>query len=238
MPGRKVGLFLHDDNMLTVIDQVLSASQLEAFRKQYEKLQFGDGRATAGERAAQVKHNLQLANDTPEHQALTQIVYEALSSSSMFMSAVLPLQMSPPLFNRYLTGMSFGEHVDNAVRIDAETPLRADVSVTIMLSAASDYAGGDLVIEDTYGAQRIQLQAGSMVIYPSSSLHRVETITEGRRDVVVLWVQSMVRDAGQRALLHKLDQSIRNIRAATPTSPEIDHLLATYNNLLRMWAEL
>lgn len=224
--------------MLTVIDQVLSVSQLEAFRKQYEKLQFGDGRATAGERAAQVKHNLQLANDTPEHEALTQVVYEALASSSTFMSAVLPLQMSPPLFNRYLEGMSFGEHVDNAVRIDGETPLRADVSVTMMLSAESDYDGGNLIIEDTYGAQCIRLQAGSVVVYPSSSLHRVQAVTQGKRDVVVLWVQSMVRDAGQRALLHRLDQSIRNLRSVMPSSQEIDPLLATYNNLLRMWAEL
>lgn len=224
--------------MLTVIDQVLSASQLEVFRKQYEKLQFGDGRATAGERAAQVKHNLQLANDTPEHEALTQVVYEALASSSTFMSAVLPLQMSPPLFNRYLEGMSFGEHVDNAVRIDGEAPLRADVSVTMMLSAENDYDGGNLIIEDTYGAQCIRLQAGSVVVYPSSSLHRVQAVTQGKRDVVVLWVQSMVRDAGQRALLHRLDQSIRNLRSVMPSSQEIDPLLATYNNLLRMWAEL
>lgn len=224
--------------MLTVIDHVLSASQLEVFRKQYEQLQFGDGRATAGDRAAQVKHNLQLANDTPEHEALTQIVYEALASSSTFMSSALPLQMSPPLFNRYLAGMSFGEHVDNAIRIDGEAPLRADVSVTMMLSAESDYDGGNLIIEDTYGAQSIRLQAGSVVVYPSSSLHRVQAVTRGKRDVVVLWVQSMVRDAGQRALLHKLDQSIRNLRSVMPASQEIDPLLATYNNLLRMWAAL
>lgn len=224
--------------MLMVLDQVLTATQLKTFRQQYEELSFGDGRATAGERAAQVKRNLQLANDTAEHAALSAIVHQALASSATFMSAVLPRQISPPLFNRYLAGMAFGQHVDNAIRIDGEAPLRADVSVTIMLSEASDYEGGDLVIEDTYGSQRIKLQAGSMVIYPSSSLHRVEPITKGNRDVVVLWAQSMVRDTGQRNLLFKLDQSIQKIRQQTPDCEEIDALLATYNNLLRMWVEL
>ncbi|MEO7343922.1 MAG: Fe2+-dependent dioxygenase [Methylotenera sp.] len=221
-----------------VLDQVLTATQLKTFRQQYEKLSFGDGRATAGERAAQVKRNLQLANDTAEHAALSEIIHQALASSATFMSAVLPRQISPPLFNRYLAGMAFGQHVDNAIRIDGEAPLRADVSVTMMLSDPEDYQGGDLVIEDTYGERRIRLQAGSMVIYPSSSLHRVEPITKGNRDVVVLWAQSMVRDVSQRALLFKLDQSIQNIRRQTPNSSEIDSLLAIYNNLLRMWTEL
>lgn len=224
--------------MLMVLDQVLTATQLKTFRQQYEKLSFGDGRATAGERAAQVKRNLQLANDTAEHAALSEIIHQALASSATFMSAVLPRQISPPLFNRYLAGMAFGQHVDNAIRIDGEAPLRADVSVTMMLSDPEDYQGGDLVIEDTYGERRIRLQAGSMVIYPSSSLHRVEPITKGNRDVVVLWAQSMVRDVSQRALLFKLDQSIQNIRRQTPNSSEIDSLLAIYNNLLRMWTEL
>lgn len=224
--------------MLLVIENVLSAAQLQLFRQQYAQLDFADGRATAGERAAEVKRNLQLANDTPEHAVLSQQVHQVLASSAKFMSAALPLQISPPLFNRYLAGMAFGQHVDNAIRIDGEAPLRADVSTTIMLSDPHDYEGGDLVIEDTYGLQRIRLQAGSMVVYPSSSLHRVEPVTAGNRDVVVLWTQSMVRDVNQRALLFKLDQSIQNIRTQTPSSREIDSLLATYNNLLRMWAEL
>lgn len=224
--------------MLMVLDQVLTVTQLKTFRQQYEKLSFGDGRATAGDRAAQVKRNLQLANDTAEHAALSEIVHQALASSATFMSAALPRQISPPLFNRYLAGMAFGQHIDNAIRIDGEAPLRADVSVTIMLSESDEYEGGNLVIEDTYGSQRIKLQAGDMVVYPSSSLHRVETVTKGNRDVVVLWVQSMIRDNAQRAMLYKLDQSIQTIRTKFPNCSEIDALIATYNNLLRMWAEL
>ena len=222
--------------MLIVLDDVLNAQALREFRAAYARLPFGDGRATAGERAAEVKRNLQLANDTPEHAALTAKVHAALGHCAAFMSAALPLEISPPLFNRYLPGMAFGQHVDNAIRIDGEAPLRADVSATLMLSEPSDYEGGDLVIADTYGEQRIRLKAGSMVVYPSSSLHRVEAVTAGQRDVVVFWVQSMVRDAGQRALLYQLDQTIRRLRQREPGAAEIDALMATYNNLLRMWA--
>ena len=224
--------------MLIVLDNVLNAEQVNMFRSSYDKLDFGDGRATAGERAAAVKHNLQLANDTPEHAVLTENVHAILGHNTNFMSSALPTQISPPLFNRYLPGMAFGEHVDNAIRIDGEAPLRADVSATLMISPPEDYMGGDLLIEDTYGTQRIRLRAGSLVLYPSSSLHRVEPITSGKRDVIVFWVQSMVRDASQRALLYKLDQSIRKLRERDAACPEIDPLIATYHNLLRMWAEI
>lgn len=224
--------------MLMVIDEVLTDAQLQMFRERYKQLDFSDGRLTAGDRAAEVKRNLQLANDTPEHAELSQHVHLALASSAQFMSATLPLQISPPLFNRYLAGMAFGRHVDNAVRIDGEAPLRADVSITIALTDPSNYQGGELVIEDTYGEKCIKLPAGSAVAYPSSSLHYVEPITKGHRDVIVLWTQSMVRDANQRTLLFKLDKSIQNLRQQTPKSSEIDSLLATYNNLLRMWSEL
>jgi len=224
--------------MLIVLEDVLTAEQVKMLRTSYDKLEFGDGRVTAGERAAAVKHNLQLPNDTPEHATLTEKVHAILGSNANFMSAALPAQISPPLFNRYLPGMAFGEHVDNAIRIDGEVPLRADVSATLMISSSEKYAGGDLLIEDTYGTQRIRLQAGSTVLYPSSSLHRVEPITSGKRDVIVFWVQSMVRDASQRALLYKLDQSIRKLRQRDAACPEIDPLIATYHNLLRMWAEI
>ncbi len=224
--------------MLLVLEQVLNKVKLQQFKAIYDELQFGDGRATAGERAAEVKRNLQLPNDTEAHAALTAEVYAALTACKEFMSAALPMQMSPPLFNRYLPGMAFGQHVDNAVRIDGEAPLRADVSTTIMLSSPDEYEGGDLVIEDTFGPRHIRLQAGSMVVYPSSSLHRVEPVTAGKRDVIVLWSQSMVRDEAQRALLYRLDQSIQGIRARDKANPEIDSLIATYHNLLRMWAEV
>lgn len=233
MPG-----FLIGDAMLIVLNDVLTPAELQMFRTSYDKLDFGDGRATAGERAASVKHNLQLANDTPQHAVLTEKLHAILGGCGDFMSAALPAQISPPLFNRYLPGMSFGEHVDNAIRIDGEVPLRADVSGTLMISGEDDYTGGDLVIEDTYGTRRIRLEAGSMVLYPSSSLHQVEPVTAGKRDVIVFWAQSMIRDASQRALLYRLDQSIRKLRERDAMCPEIDPLIATYHNLLRMWVEI
>jgi PKHD-type hydroxylase len=224
--------------MLMVVEQVLSREQLQLFRSSYDQLAFSDGRVTAGGRAARVKHNLQLLNDTPEHAALTAEVHTVLGGSAEYMSAALPVAINPPLFNRYLPGMAFGQHVDNAIRIDGEIPLRADVSTTIMLSSPDEYVGGDLVIDDTYGERRIRLDAGSMVVYPSSSLHRVEPVTAGKRDVIVLWAQSMVRDVGKRALLYRLDQSIRKLRQRDESCAEIDALLSTYQNLLRMWADV
>jgi PKHD-type hydroxylase len=222
--------------MLLILDKVLDDKQLQHLRRAYDQLNFADGRATAGERAAEVKRNLQLPNDTEQHAELTGVVNAALTASGEFMAAALPINLSPPLFNRYLPGMAFGQHVDNAIRIDGEVPLRADVSITIMLSEPDGYEGGDLVIEDTYGLQTLRLQAGSAVVYPSSSLHRVDAVTAGKRDVIVLWAQSMVRDISQRALLYKLDQSIRSLRSRDSAAKEIDPLIATYNNLLRMWA--
>lgn len=224
--------------MLLVIEQVLNETELSHMRTRFDQIAFGDGRATAGDRAALVKRNLQLPNDVPEHAELTALVHAALARCADYMSAALPLDISPPLFNRYLPGMAFGEHVDNAIRIDGESPLRADVSCTLALSDPDDYEGGDLVIDDTYGSRRIRLKAGSLVVYPSSSLHRVEPVAAGKRDVVVLWTQSMVRDVGQRALLYRLDQSIRSLRKRNPDAPEIDPLMANYHNLLRMWADV
>jgi PKHD-type hydroxylase len=242
-PGSHAGLFLiglYDigNAMLIIVDDVLNEQELRDFRAAYDLLPFGDGRATAGDRAAVVKRNLQLANDTPQHAALTARVHAAIGACAEFMSAALPVQLSPPLFNRYLPGMAFGQHVDNAIRIDGDQPLRADVSATLMLSADSDYQGGDLVIEDTFGERRIRLKAGSMAVYASSSLHRVEPVVSGQRDVVVFWAQSMVRDISQRATLYRLDQTIRQLRQRDADAPEIDALMATYNNLLRMWAEV
>lgn len=224
--------------MLLVIENVLNRDELAYVKARYDAIGFGDGRATAGELAAQVKRNLQLPNDTAEHADLTALVHKALSRNQQFMSAALPLNISPPLFNRYLPGMEFGTHVDNAVRIDGEQPLRADVSSTIFLSEPDEYDGGALVIEDVYGQQRLRMPAGSMIVYPSSSLHHVEAVLRGRRDVAVFWTQSMVRDDARRHLLYQLDQSISSLRERDAASPEIQPLVGTYHNLLRMWADV
>jgi PKHD-type hydroxylase len=223
--------------MLLAIEDILTNEELASARQLFAQARFGDGRVTAGELAAQVKYNLQLPADAVEAQMLTGMVQNALHRNALFISAALPKVVNPPLFNRYIPGMDFGIHVDNAIRIGAVT-LRTDVSGTLFLSDPEEYEGGELVIEDTYGLQRIKLSAGSLVLYPSGSLHRVETITRGHRDVAVFWAQSMVRDMTQRSLLFQLDASIQSLRARAPDSPEIVSLVAGYHNLLRMWADI
>ncbi len=223
--------------MLVVIDKVLSEEELAHIRGKSASARFGDGRVTAGELAAQAKHNLQLPEGEAETRALARLVIEALQRNPLFVSAALPRTVYPPLFNRYLPGMDFGVHVDNAIRLGAAT-LRTDVSGTLFLSEPEDYEGGALIVEDTFGAQRVKLRAGDLVLYPSTSLHRVEPVTAGERNVAVFWVQSLVRDDGRRSLLLQLDGAVRSLRQRAPDSPEIAPLVACYHNLLRLWAEL
>jgi PKHD-type hydroxylase len=223
--------------MQLAINNLLTKEELACARGLFATAKFGDGRVTAGELAAKVKYNLQLPSSAPETQVLTGIVLDALHRNALFVSASLPKVICPPLFNRYVAGMDFGIHVDNAIRVGAVT-FRTDVSGTLFLAEPDEYDGGELVIEDTYGVQKIKLAAGSLVLYPSNSLHRVEPVTKGHRDVAVFWVQSMVRDVSQRSLLFQLDASIQSLRARIPESPEIVSLVATYHNLIRMWAEI
>lgn len=223
--------------MLLVIDGLITAGELEQLRSRFEKAHFGDGRVTAGDLAARAKRNLQLAEDSEDARAMGRLVADALKRNGEFVSAALPRAVYPPLFNRYAPGMGFEAHLDNAIRFGAVT-LRADISGTLFLSDPEAYQGGALVIEDTYGAQRVKLPAGSLVLYPSSSLHRVDPVTQGMRDVAVFWVQSLVREDSRRSLLYALDQAIQALRARAPDSPEIPALANSYHNLLRMWAEV
>ncbi len=223
--------------MLLTIDDVLTGNEVAHAKDLFAKAQFMDGKVTAGELAAKVKRNHQLPAHATETQLLTALVHAALHRNPLFVSAALPRVVCPPLFNRYLEGMEFGIHVDNAIRI-GDVTFRTDVSGTLFLSGPDDYDGGELVIEDTYGVQSIKLPAGSLVLYPSSSLHQVKPITAGHRDVAVFWVQSMVRDVGQRNLLFQLDAAIQSLRARTPECPEIIPLVGTYHNLLRMWSDI
>jgi PKHD-type hydroxylase len=168
------------------------------------------------------------------------MVVQALARNALFFSAVLPKQVFPPLFNRYDAGMTFGAHVDNAIRGYLDTPLqvRTDVSATLFISAPEDYDGGELVVEDTYGAHKVKLAAGDMIVYPGTSLHNVTPITRGSRIASFFWTQSLVRDDGRRALLFDLDMSIRRLSADHPEHPSVVSLTSTYHNLLRQWAEV
>jgi PKHD-type hydroxylase len=226
--------------MIVRIASVLSAEEVAALRSRLEGGAWADGRATAGYQSAQVKDNLQLPHNDLAARAAGDAVLRALERSPRFVSAALPHHVFPPLFNRYGVGMSFGNHVDNAVRQIPGTPhrLRTDVSATLFLSAPEEYDGGQLVVEDTFGTHSIKLPAGDMVVYPASSLHRVEPITRGVREAAFFWVQSMVPDAGARTLLFELDTSIRELTAQGADRDALVRLTNCYHNLLRRWAQI
>ena len=226
--------------MMVHIPGVLAPEQVARCRDVMEKAAWVDGHATAGHQSAKVKHNLQLPESAPEARELGDMVIQALGRNALFVSAVLPKQVFPPLFNRYDAGMTFGAHVDNAIRGYLDTPLqvRTDVSATLFISAPEDYDGGELVVEDTYGQHSVKLPAGDMIVYPGTSLHNVTPITRGSRIASFFWTQSLIRDDARRALLFDLDMSIRQLGADHPEHASVVSLTSTYHNLLRQWAEV
>ena len=226
--------------MMIHVPQVLNPEQVARCREVMQKAAWVDGKVTAGEQSAKVKYNLQLPETSPEARELGEMVMAALARNDLFFSAVLPKQVFPPLFNRYDAGMTFGAHVDNAVRAYLNTPLqvRTDVSSTLFISAPEDYDGGELVVEDTYGSHKVKLPAGDLIVYPGTSLHNVTPITRGSRIASFFWTQSLIRDDGRRALMFDLDMSIRRLATDHPEHPSVVSLTSTYHNLLRQWAEL
>ncbi|MGZ3275341.1 MAG: Fe2+-dependent dioxygenase [Caulobacteraceae bacterium] len=226
--------------MLVRIPALLSKDQVANFRRTLEAAPWVDGKVTAGAQSAQAKRNLQVPEDAPEARELGQIILAALGQNEEFVSAALPMRVFPPLFNRYDAGMEFKAHIDNAVRFaPGMIRIRTDISSTLFLSEPDEYDGGELVIQDTYGEQRVKFEAGDLVVYPSSSLHRVEPITCGSRWASFFWAQSMVRDEGQRRLLYDLDCAIRDVRGAVSDAFEPAVKLAgVYHNLLRRWGEM
>ena len=227
--------------MLLPIPDVLTAEQVKHFRARLEAADWADGRITAGYQSAKAKDNAQLPEDSSIARELGAVVLDALSRNSTFFSAALPKRIYPPLFNRYAGGQSFGFHVDNAVRYDRShggaEPVRTDLSATLFLNEPEEYDGGELVIEDTYGTQSIKLPAGHMVLYPGTSLHRVTPVTRGTRTASFFWIQSMVRDDGQRRLLFELDVSIRRLTQELSDHPTLVQLTGVYHNLLRRWSD-
>jgi PKHD-type hydroxylase len=224
--------------VLTHIPDVLDAEQVRDVRARLDHADWVDGRVTAGPQSALVKDNSQLPGDHPVARELSDLILAALQRNALFMSAALPLRVFPPLFGRYESGQAFGNHVDNAVRQVPGTPhrLRTDLSATLFLADASEYDGGELLVEDTYGVHSAKLPAGHMILYPSTSLHRVARITRGTRLVSFFWIQSMVRDDGERTVLFDLDTAIQHVRAGA--DPAAVPLTAVYHNLLRRWADL
>ena len=225
--------------MLLQIPELLTAEQVAHARRLLEAADWVDGRVTAGRQSAQVKDNLQLPEDHPVAHDLGDLILTALQNSALFASAALPNRVFPPLFNLYRGGQSFGNHVDNAIRQISGTPLRirTDLSATLFLAEPQEYDGGELIVEDTYGVHPVKLPAGHMVLYPASSLHRVQPVTRGARLASFFWIQSMVRDDAARTVLFDLDTSIQRLSVDVPNHPTIVQLTAVYHNLVRRWAE-
>jgi len=241
--ARGVRFFLHGPRerkpMLLHIPEVLSRAQVAHCRALMADAEWVDGRATAGHQSAQVKRNLQLPEGSPAARELGELVLAALERNALFISAALPQRVFPPLFNCYQGGMDFGNHVDNAIRTitGSNTRVRTDVSATLFLSDPQDYDGGELTVDDCYGAHTVKLPAGDMVIYPSTSLHRVTPVTRGARIAAFFWTQSLVRDDARRTLLFDMDLAIQRLRAQGADSEAIVSLTGSYHNLLRMWAQ-
>jgi PKHD-type hydroxylase len=222
------------------VPQVLTPDQVARCREVMERAAWVDGKVTAGDQTARVKFNLQLPEASPEARELSQMVMQALARNDLFFAAVLPKQVYPPMFNRYDAGMTFGAHVDNAIRTYLNSPqqVRTDVSTTLFISSPEDYDGGELVVEDTYGTHKVKLPAGDMIVYPGTSLHNVTPITRGSRIASFFWTQSLIRDDARRALLFDLDTSIRQIATDHPEHKSVVSLTSVYHNLLRQWAEV
>ncbi|MES2771617.1 MAG: Fe2+-dependent dioxygenase [Pseudomonadota bacterium] len=227
--------------MRLIIPQVLPRDAVAQFREQLSLAQWADGRISAGTQAQAQKNNLQLPENTELAKLLSNSVLDHLGKSAQFFAAALPKKIYPPLFNCYSGSTnSFGNHVDNAVRTHAasQTHVRTDLSFTLFLSDPDEYDGGELVIEDGAASARIKLPAGDMLLYPASSLHRVEAVTRGARICCFSWLQSMVRADEQRSLLYALDMSLMQLRQKQDNEPSVLSLTACYHNLLRMWAEV
>ena len=223
------------------IPNVLSKEQVQYFRNEMDKIEWVNGKVTAGTLSATVKRNQQLPEDHPLTHHLSNIILEALGTHPLFLSAAIPLDIIPPLFNRYENQESFGFHVDNSIRRIRGTNerLRTDLSCTLFLSEPEEYEGGDLVVEDTYGYHEVKLPAGDIILYPSTSLHEVTAITSGCRIASFFWVQSMVRDDAERHMLFNLDQTVQNLRMQLGDNhSEVIKLTNLYHNLMRKWAEL
>jgi PKHD-type hydroxylase len=226
--------------MLLTIPDVLSREQVAIARQKLESAEWVDGRVTAGHQSSLAKDNLQIPEGHPVAEEIGELILQVLGQNLLFISAALPMKVFPPLFNSYSGGQSFGTHVDNAIRHVKGTShrVRSDLSATLFFSNPDEYDGGELVIEDNYGIHTVKLPSGHMVLYPSSSLHHVRPVTRGARVSSFFWIQSMIRNDGDRTLLFDLDNVTQRISSEQPNHPSAVQLTGIYHNLLRRWAEL
>lgn len=226
--------------MLIQISEVFTSAEAAEVRRRLDAAEWVDGKVTAGHQSAQVKQNRQLPESDPLAQEMGNLILQRLARNPLFMAAALPRKIFPPLFNRYEGGENFGYHVDNAVRPITGTSdrVRTDLSATLFLSEPDSYDGGELVVDDVYGPRSIKLPAGHMVLYPGTSLHRVNAVTRGARISSFFWLQSLVREDAQRSLLLELDVAIQRLTQDVKEHPSLIQLTGVYHNLLRRWVDV
>ncbi len=224
--------------MLFAIKEVLNEQQLSVVQKLLEKAHFVDGKLSAGKEAEKVKNNEELAQQSPLHQQLNQIIMTTLLQHEEYQRVVLPHRVATPFYARYTAGMGYGFHVDNPVMGPAGQQYRSDVATTVFLNQKTAYKGGEICIKTAFGEQQVKLEAGDAVVYPASSLHQVNKITEGQRLVAVIWAQSLVRDDQKRTLLYELSRARDVLLEKQPENDETRHVSHVYSNLVRMWSEL
>jgi PKHD-type hydroxylase len=226
--------------MLLHIPKVLDAAQVAECRRRLDETEWVDGRETVGYQGARVKDNRQLPERHPVALRLGDMILGVLERNPLFISAALPLKVLPPLFNRYAGGQHYGSHIDGAIRQVPGSPhrVRSDLPSTLVLRAPEEYDGGELTIEDSYGARAVKLPAGDMVLYPGTSVHHVRPVTRGARIAAFFWVQSMVREDSQRTMLFDLDTAIQEVAGRIPDAPAVVRLTNVYHNLLRRWADV
>lgn len=227
--------------MLLHIPEVFTKDEVAALRARLDAGPWADGNVTSGHQSATAKRNLQLPEDSDEAREIGATIVQALNANPMFVAAALPHTVYPPLFNRYEGGGEFGVHVDNAIRQKGRdgVRIRSDLSATLFLSEPDDYDGGELIVEEMYGPQSVKLPAGDMVLYPSKSLHRVTPVTRGARVSSFFWLQSLIRDDGDRETLFRLDVATQRVNLEKgPKDQAVIELTGVYHNLLRRWAEV
>ncbi|MAZ88641.1 MAG: Fe2+-dependent dioxygenase [Cellvibrionaceae bacterium] len=225
--------------MLLVIEQIFDADEVQLFRQHLNNGNWQDGKLSAGSQAIQVKTNQQLEDQSETSLTLGNEILKRLGQHPQFVSAALADKIYPPKFNRYQNGGHYGTHVDSAIMAlpNSGDLLRTDLSATLFFSNPEDYDGGVLSIDTEFGVQEVKLNAGDLVLYPSNSLHQVTAVTRGQRLAAFFWIQSMVREHGQRSMLYDLDQSIQNLSTSLGNDDsEVLRLSAVYHNLLRTWA--
>jgi PKHD-type hydroxylase len=231
--------------MLITIEKILTIEQVTEARQRLASAEWVDGRVTAGYQAQDVKRNAQIPENSPIAKQLGEMILAGLAGSPRFISAALPLRVFPPMFNSYAGGQAFGTHVDTAIRQLSATGqrIRTDLSATLFLTPPDEYDGGELIVEDSYGEKSVKLPEGDMVLYPATSLHRVEPVTRGNRVSSFFWIQSMIRQDSHRTLLFELDSSIQRLAnsehaQSAPLKQSSVQLTGVYHNLLRQWAEM